>query len=106
MPRYYFHVVLGPVFAHDPFGADLPPVIDVASARHRRQENGRKVLAVPAFIAARTMMFASSNSSGDRGETSAFAMHPEARNASWRSRNSRPKPRRPRRERPSNHASL
>ena len=24
MPRYYFHVVLGPVFIHDAFGADLP----------------------------------------------------------------------------------
>src|SRR5829696_843387 len=24
MPRYYFHAVLGPVYIHDAFGADLP----------------------------------------------------------------------------------
>ena len=32
MPRYYFHVILGPVFIHDAFGADLP---NEAGARTR-----------------------------------------------------------------------
>lgn len=50
--------------------------------RHLRQAKGRNVLAVPAFMATMVNMFATSNSSADRGQTSALAVQPEARKAS------------------------
>ena len=49
---------------------------------HLRQAKGGKVLAVPAFMAATTIMLARSSSSAERGQTLACAVHPEARNAS------------------------
>ena len=49
---------------------------------HLRQAKGGKVLAVPAFMAATTMMFAMSSSSVDLGQTSARAVQPDARKAS------------------------
>ena len=73
---------------------------------HLRQEKGRKVLAVPAFIARMTMMFASSSSSADFGQTLACAMQPDARKASWLSRNSGPRPCVPRRAKASDQAFL
>jgi hypothetical protein len=55
--------------------------LPVASGRHLRQEKGGKVLAVPAFIAATTIMFAMASSSAVRGQTSALAVQPDARKA-------------------------
>ena len=49
---------------------------------HLRQAKGGKVLAVPAFMAATTMMLAMSSSSVDLGQTSAFVVQPDARKAS------------------------
>ncbi len=75
-------------------------------ARHFLQEKGGNVLAVPAFMAATTIMFARSSSSPDRGQTSALAVQPDARKASWRSMNSGLRPRVPRRESASDQALL
>lgn len=56
------------------------------------QAKGGKVLAVPAFMAATTIMFASAISSAERGQTSALVLHPDARKDSCLSRNSCPNP--------------
>ena len=52
------------------------------------------MLAVPAFIARMVSTFASSISSGERGQTSALAVHPDERKASCLSTDSpaRPQP--------------
>jgi hypothetical protein len=42
-----------------------------------RQENGGKVLAVSAFMAATTIMLAMSSSSAEWGQTSPFVVQPE-----------------------------
>lgn len=57
-----------------------PHIVDLQD--HLLQAKGGKVLAVPAFIATITMTFASSSSSGDRGQTRPAAVQPETRNAS------------------------
>jgi hypothetical protein len=57
--------------------ADFP-----SFSRHLRQEKGGKVLAVPAFMAATTIMLARSSSSADRGQTCPLVVQSEARKAS------------------------
>ena len=63
-------------------GGEMFERLEWQAGDHLRQAKGGKVLAVPAFMAATTMMFAKSSSSVDLGQTLACAVQPDARKAS------------------------